>query len=123
MINSRAKGQRAERELCKLLSDELGVEVKRNVDQARSGGADCLDVPGFAIEVKHRQATSVPAWWKQARQQAIKALAEPILFYRKDREAWKAAIATADGGYRLATWEQAIYHMREKLARLYGVYQ
>ena len=122
MINSRAKGQRAERELCKLLSDELGMEVKRNVDQARTGGADCLDVPGFAIEIKHRQATTLPAWWRQALEQGIKAQREPILFYRKDREPWQAAIATADGGYRLATWDQAIYHIREKMARLYGVY-
>lgn len=121
MINSRAKGQRAEREICRLLSDELGIEVKRNVDQARDGGADVL-IPGFAIEVKHRQATTLPAWWRQARQQAEKARAEPLLLYRKDREPWSAAIATADGGYRLATWEQAIYHVREKLARLYGVY-
>jgi Holliday junction resolvase len=42
----RTKGAAAERELCHLLTDELGFVVRRNVDQARAGGADCLQVPG-----------------------------------------------------------------------------
>ena len=42
----RSKGQRGERELFGLLSDQLGFIVQRNIDQARAGGADCIQVPG-----------------------------------------------------------------------------
>jgi Holliday junction resolvase len=111
---SRTKGAAAERELCKLLSDELGVMVRRNVDQARSGGADCLQVDGFAIEVKRRETLARPTWWRQAVEQGAKASAEPMVFFRRNGEPWQALIRTVDGGYRDATWEQAMFHIREK---------
>lgn len=119
----RRKGQVGERELCKLLSDELGIEVKRNVDQARNGGADCLEIPGFAAECKRQERLSRPTWWAQAVDQGRKANAEPIVFYRRSREPWQALIATTDSGYREATWEQAMAHIRDKLARLFGIYK
>lgn len=121
--SQRRKGAAAERELCKLLADELGIEVRRNVDQARAGGADCLQVPGFAIECKRHERLSRPAWWAQAVEQGRKAGAEPLLFYRRSREPWQALIRTADGGYREATWDQAMAHVRDKLARLFGIYR
>jgi len=37
--SQRDKGQRGERELFGILSDLLGTCVRRNVDQARNGGA------------------------------------------------------------------------------------
>jgi Holliday junction resolvase len=120
---SRNKGAVAERELCRLLSDELGVQVRRNVDQARGGGADCLELPGFAVECKRRERLERPTWWAQAVEQGVKASAEPIVFYRRSREPWRALIATASGGYREAEWADAMLHMREKLARLYGHYR
>lgn len=119
----RTKGAAGERELCKHLSDELGITVQRNVDQARNGGADCLQLPGFAVECKRAQALRRPTWWAQAVEQGGKAGAEPIVFYRRNREPWQALIRTADGGFRCATWDEAMLHVRDKLARLYGIYK
>ena len=117
----RNKGAAAEREVCRLLSEELGIKVERTLDQARAGGADCIAVKGFAIEVKRREALSRPAWWAQAVKQGIAAQAEPMVFYRRSREPWQALIKTVDG-YRVATWDGAMAHIREKLAILYGIY-
>lgn len=111
---SREKGRRAEIELCKLLSGELGIEVVRNVDQARNGGADCLQVKGFAIECKRTERLSRPTWWAQAMEQGTKAQAEPLVFYRRNGEPWQALIRTVDGGFRDGTWDQAMFHIREK---------
>jgi Holliday junction resolvase len=119
---SRRKGASAERELCKLLSDELGVTVRRNVDQARAGGADCLELPGYAIECKRHEMLSRPAWWRQAVAQGIKAGAEPLVFYRQSRNPWRALV-TAMGGYRDVDMTEALDMVRDKLARLHGIYK
>ena len=111
---SRTKGAAAERELCKLLSEELGVTVRPIVDQARAGGADCLELKGFAIECKRVETLRRPTWWAQAVEQGQKVGSEPIVFYRRSREPWQALLRTVDGGFREATWEQAITHVREK---------
>jgi Holliday junction resolvase len=118
----RRKGQAAERELCRLLSDELGFVVQRNVDQARAGGADCVEVQGFAIECKRQERLCLPAWWRQAVKQGEDKQCEPLVFYRQSRQPWQALIRTVDGGYRVASWEAAVLHVREKIARLYGIY-
>jgi hypothetical protein len=118
----RRKGQAAERELFRLLSDELGFVVRRNVDQARVGGADCIELPGFAPEVKRHEKLAFPAWWRQATRQGTDMQAEPIVFYRKSREPWRALIRTVDGSFRVAEWEAAVMHVREKIGRLYGLY-
>lgn len=116
----RRKGQTGERELCRLLSEELGVTVRRNVDQARIGGADCIELKGFAVECKRQQKLSMPSWWAQAVKQGVDINAEPIVFYRRNREPWQALLRTAEGGFRLATWDQAMAHVREKWSWLYG---
>lgn len=120
--SQRRKGASGERELFKLLSAELGFVVQRTLDQTRTGGADCIDVPGFAVEVKRQERLSRPAWWRQAVRQGIKLGAEPIVWYRRSREPWRALVRTADGGYTDESWEASILHVREKLARLHGVY-
>lgn len=120
---SRNKGASGERELCRLLSEELGVTVARNIGQARAGGADCLELPGFAIEVKRCEQLRKPTWWAQAVEQGQRVGAEPIVFFRRSREPWQALIRTVDGGYRLASWPEAVLHVREKLARLHGIHR
>lgn len=120
--SQRRKGAVGERELFKLLSDELGVCVRRNVDQARSGGADCIDLPGFSIECKRREMLSRPTWWKQTVEQATKVGSEPICFYRQSRKPWRALILSMYG-YKDVSWEEAMDHCRDKLARLYGIYK
>jgi hypothetical protein len=120
--SQRRKGQAGERELFRLLSDELGFVVRRNVDQARVGGADCIELPGFAPEVKRHERLALPAWWRQAVRQGQAMQAEPIVFFRQSRQPWQAMLRALDGGYRVVSWEAAVLHVREKLARLYAIY-
>ena len=96
-ISQRNKGQRGERELFGMLSDELGFVVKRNIDQIRAGGADCIEIPGWAVECKRCETLNINAWWAQAEGQAEKLTSYqnrvlPILFYRQARQPWKAVI-------------------------------
>jgi hypothetical protein len=112
--SSRRKGQVAERELLALLSDELGERLERNLDQTRCGGADCIQVHGFAIEVKRQERLSRPTWWAQACEQAERLGVEPMLFYRRSREPWQALIHTRDGGYREGTFSEAVAAIRNK---------
>lgn len=120
--SQRQKGQRGERECFALLSDELGFVVTRNVDQARKGGADCINLPGFSPEIKRQERLCLPAWWRQAVRQGQAMQAEPIVFYRQSRQPWRALIAKADGGFRVVEWEESVMYVREKLARLHAIY-
>lgn len=89
----RSKGQRGERELFGLLSDELGFVIQRNIDQTRAGGADCIQVPGWALECKRCETLNINAWWKQAVKQAEDIECMPMLLYRQSRKPWRAVVA------------------------------
>ena len=92
----RRKGASAERELFALLSDLLGFAVRRNIGQARAGGADGLDVPGWAIECKRCEQLAIAAWWEQACRQAEAMNRKPMLFYRQSRRPWLAVLDAAE---------------------------
>ena len=97
MTNSRTKGRAGEQEVCRILRDELGIEVHRNwQEQAFHGGVDILGIEGWAIEVK-RAKEYRNDWWIQAAQQGIKKAfrtknpdEKAVLIYRLDRQDWKA---------------------------------
>ena len=90
MTNSRTKGRAGEQEVCRILRDELGIEVHRNwQEQSFHGGVDILGIEGWAIEVK-RAKEYRNEWWLQAASQAKKDKA--VLIYRLDRQDWKARI-------------------------------
>jgi len=110
----RRKGAAAEREVLKLLGEELGQMLTRNLTQTREGGADCLAVKGWAIEVKRQERLSRPAWWRQAVEQAQRVGAEPMLLFRRSREEWTAWIHTRDGLWREGTLQDAACAIREK---------
>jgi Holliday junction resolvase len=93
---SRRKGASGERELARLLAEELGP-VARNLMQTREGGHD-LDGPGlgrWALEVK-RYARATPAllaeWWGQAEDQARRAGRTPALAFRENRAPWAVLV-------------------------------
>ena len=72
MVNGRHKGAAAEREIAKLLLDELGIAFKRDLEQYRAAEhgdliCDDPDFP-FCIEVKRYKSgcAAQPAWWDQA---------------------------------------------------------
>ena len=119
---SRAKGARSERELFGMLSDELGFVVQRNISQTRGGGADCIEIPGWAVECKRCETLNINAWWAQAAEQSGDKT--PILFYRQSRQPWKAILNLSDlvplelEGNNLAqiSFETACYIIRESLA-------
>jgi len=88
---SRNKGQRGEREVCKLLAEKLGGEFKRNLMQTAEGGYDVIGLEGCALEVKRCETLSINSWWDQAKEQA-EVNAWPVLFYRKSRQPWSVVI-------------------------------
>jgi len=90
----RNKGAQGERELFSLLSDGLGLNITRNLVQTRSGGADTMDIPGFAIEVKRQEALKINEWWEQTLMQAADRI--PVLAYRQSRQPWRFLIALYD---------------------------
>ena len=92
MANSRNKGKGGERELARLLRDEMGFDVTRNLNQTRDSGHDILGLEPFALEVKREQTIRLPAWWRQAVSQAEAAGMKPALAYRLDRKGWRVRI-------------------------------
>jgi len=108
---SRNKGASGEREFLRLLGDELGEMLTRNLSQTREGGADCLCVKGWAIEVKRCESLSRRAWWRQACEQAERLGVEPMLAYRRNREPWRVWVVP----YADMTVAQAAGVIREKL--------
>ncbi|QGZ66297.1 putative PDDEXK endonuclease [Paraburkholderia acidisoli] len=94
-LKSRNKGKTGEREIALIVSDLTGWTVRRKVRQL-DGESDLEGVPGWCIEVKrHATATrgEVSDWWLQATMQATSEKALPVLFYRKDRDEWRAVWA------------------------------
>lgn len=61
---ARAKGAKAERDVCHLIEGLTGDVVARNLEQSRDGGHD-VDWGPFAIEVKSQQTVAMPAWQNQ----------------------------------------------------------
>ena len=100
--------------MLKLLGQELGESLTRNLEQTRNGGGDCLCIKGWSLEVKRQEALSRPTWWRQAVEQAQRVGAEPMLLYRRNREPWQAFIHTRDGQYREGTLIDAACAIREK---------
>ena len=62
--SQRNKGATGEREVGAKFEDQLGVPVKRRLDQTRDGGYD-LEVFGIAIEVKRTQQVGLDAALRQ----------------------------------------------------------
>jgi hypothetical protein len=91
-MKSITKGKSGEREIATLVRDLTGWEVKRRVRQYE-GDSDLEGVPGWSVEVKRyaRAARAdVRGWWEQAARQATAERLLPVLFYRQDRDEWRA---------------------------------
>lgn len=82
----RRKGAEGERELKRLLNDQLGIFACRNFAQAFEGGCDLLGVGPWAMEVKRQERLTLQAWWRQACGQAGRLV--PALAYRQSRRPW-----------------------------------
>ena len=90
---ARNKGAQGERELAGILADELGVEIKRKLGQARDGGDD-IQVDHYRLEVKRREALRMDDWCEQ-----IEAAAGPgewpVVVYRRNGQPWRAVVPLA----------------------------
>ena len=94
MVNGRQKGAAAEREIAKLLFDELGMTFKRDLEQYRAadhGDLICDEPFPFVIEVKRYKTGCAPqpAWWDQVCAAAKSAGLLPLLVYKYNHQQWK----------------------------------
>lgn len=96
VINGRAKGAAAERELIKRLTEWLGpLGLSRNLEQTRSGGHDINGLEKFAIEVK-RYAKAGDAdlqkWWAQSVRQGLEVGKHPVLAFKLNHREWRVRV-------------------------------
>ena len=112
MVNPRTKGSQYERDVCKRLHLELGLEFRRVLDQWAEAGLPDLtcedDAFPFVIECKRYKQGSTfasPAHWDQICVAATKAGKIPALVYKFDRlpERWRVPIEALA---MLATFER-----------------
>lgn len=99
-INSRAKGNKFERDIANLIFDHLGIQCRRNLEQWRSGGYDVIGLDGWAIECKRHTVIKdghKQQFWAQAVAQAKQCDARPALIFKADRQPIRAMIH--DGVY------------------------
>ncbi|CAE6864010.1 hypothetical protein R69608_00359 [Paraburkholderia nemoris] len=98
-LKSRAKDNAGEREIAAVVRDLTGWDIKRRVRQ-HEGDSDLDGVPGWCAEVK-RYATAasgdIREWYAQAARQATAEGKLPVLFYRRDRDEWRAVWPVAVG--------------------------
>lgn len=94
-INSRTKGASGERELIRVIEDELGIRLERNLAQSFAGGHDLLGLDEWAIEVKRYRQVDVAekrAFWVQAVEQANRVGKRPAVCFRADRKPWRVLV-------------------------------
>ena len=92
MVNGRNKGAAFERQVAKMLHDELGVNFKRDLEQYRAADHGDLipddDAFPFTLELK-RYASGVgckPQWWEQVKRACVETGKLPCVIYKYDRQ-------------------------------------
>lgn len=86
MINSKAKGARIEREAAEALRSTLGIEARRSQQYSGAAGdADLVSaIPSVHFEVKARKSVGALRFMDQARDDAAKAKALPVVLMREN---------------------------------------
>ena len=97
MTNSRAKGASAERQVAKMIYEELGITVKRDLEQYRqSDRGDLIGLEKWCIEIKHHARNAggnfKPEWWRQCTAAANACGDQPVLIYKYDRQPFKCVV-------------------------------
>lgn len=100
---ARAKGSAGEREVLRILEEELGVKLTKNRNQTERGGRDLIEdvdrmqaLLPWAVEIKRQEKENLPAWWRQACEQADGSHRFPVLFFRASRKPWRIAACPSD---------------------------
>lgn len=107
-MKSRRKGAKGELEIAALIHSFTGWTIKRRVRQHESD-SDLEGVPHWAVEVKRYSTATradIATWWEQAKRQGLIERKTPVLFYRKDRDEWRAVWPAAQliGGSKWADY-------------------
>jgi hypothetical protein len=87
----RRKGAAGEREFARIMGDELGIKIERELSQSRDGGCD-LVIAGFAVEVKRWESPPGMPQWTQACVSAERLSLMPALPYRASRQPWRVIV-------------------------------
>lgn len=100
---SRRKGAGFERDVARLLFEELGIKFERDLDQYRkSDRGDLLPVGctfPFLIECKATQdviTACKPEWWKQADNAALAQGLRPVVIWKTDRRKIRCTLNLRD---------------------------
>jgi len=89
---NRQRGQEGEREVCQILTETLGIPVKRLLGQEREGGSDIWTKP-YRWEVKRRKRIGLIYDWLQEAQDGLQNASErPVVAFRADGKGWVAAL-------------------------------
>lgn len=127
--NGRNKGAAFERDIAKMLHDELGISFKRDLEQYREGGHGDLipsdpDFP-FTLELKRYAGGPIggqKAWWSQTCVAARREGKYPALIYRYDRQPIRCVVPMSpflweDDGYVIEMeFDAFCYLVRETMA-------
>lgn len=89
--SQRTKGAAGEREICDMIFENFGIEVHRNLQQTRDGGAD-IKLKPFSIEVKRRAAIGRIYDWMEQATAGCDTTERPIVVCRADRKQWLAIL-------------------------------
>ena len=103
-INSKRKGNEAERELAAILR-EYGYQARRGVQFCGlNGDADVIGLQGVHIEVKRVERLNIHDAMKQAVRDA-RACEKPVVMHRRNRTEWLVTMRLDDFIEFYREWE------------------
>jgi sRNA-binding carbon storage regulator CsrA len=89
---NRQRGQEGEREVAAILTENLGIPVKRLLGQERDKGSDILTKP-YRWEVKRRKRIANIYEWLEESFNGLQSYSEiPVVVFRADGKQWMVAI-------------------------------
>lgn len=90
------KGRRGEIELAELLRT-FGYDARPGSPMNYGSEPDVYGVPGLHIECKRHEQLRIPAWMKQATEDAEKfGDGTPVVFFRRNNDMWHVVLKMTD---------------------------
>lgn len=98
MTNSKAKGQRAERMLAKILREHGYTEARRTAQYCGNTGdaSDVVGLPGFHLECKHQERMELYKWYAQAVNDSKKSGDIPVVVHKANNKPWLVSLSLED---------------------------
>lgn len=92
-LNARNKGKAGESEFINRFQPFFPNELKRNLEQVRSGGSDIAGCAPFVIEIKRCEKLELTKWWGQVGRASGPGVV-PVVAYRQNRGQWQFLLPT-----------------------------